>query len=986
MKRLLLTLIGLAIAALILAPGAAKGQNSSLWKFIGNLRPNVSTWRVDSPGGLSGSTTLTASHLRNCNTLDTNASGQLSCGSDEGGAGSTNEVGTASFTGGVFRIVNPNFVSKAGSTMTGKLTINLTSGIDALEVVQTASASILHANTLLRSSGALAVDGGFFQDGLADCDNAGEKPVYNFATGAWTCGTDDDVPESGDFAAAGDLDADGTITDGVIDKADLTVSTDFGNVSTDGSSNLTIDDNTIVEPDLSADNSPNDADILTYDSTGTNFNWITPNAGTDVTADLEEEGVTCTDCINATEIEDIYVLNTGDVVEGDLEVTGTLSGAHLHAEQLLTGSGGAVIEGTIQAGDFVCLSAGCIGAAELGTDSVSTDEIAANGVDAAELAATTVSNGSYGSATLIPTFTVDADGRLTAAANVAVANEVGTITYSGGILRVGDNRYLRLSGGTLTGATTVNITGGNANTVGLNVINSVSGAVLKAQKTLASSGTLVVEGAMSGASLYVASSLQGAGLTDCDIAGTSKLLWDATAGRFSCGTDQNSGSGAPEVGTSSFSGAALRLGDARYLKLSGGTLTGATTVNITGGARDTVGLKVINALSGAHLHAEQRLTSSGSLAVEGAATLNNGLTVVGTVSATDLSCTDCIDMANINTSLSSQGHAITANTGHFTLQTAGVGGGNLFINVAGVGGSRFEVQDGGAAVLTVDESGLLVLNESGNANYDVRVEGDTDQNLLFTDASADRVGIGTSSPDAKLDVIGTISGATVTANALRSSGSVVFEGTASGKTLVVSATATVGALTAVTLTSCPFLTTNASGVFACGTLPTRNVILSAGGALASLQSGATLKAITFATNNVSARVAEFGETGDRYAEWDAVMPDSWDGGTLTAAFTWTTTATANDVEWSIRCRSYGDAEALDQAWGTAQSVADTAGTASTTRITSATSAITCAGTPAGGELVKFQVFRDSADAQDTMAGSGRLLGVKLDYGTSSLSD
>jgi hypothetical protein len=46
-----------------------------------------------------------------------------------------------------------------------------------------------------------------------------------------------------------------------------------------------------------------------------------------------------------------------------------------------------------------------------------------------------------------------------------------------------------------------------------------------------------------------------------------------------------------------------------------------------------------------------------------------------------------------------------------------------------------------------------VFNDGG-ANVDFRVEGDTDTNLLFVDASADAIGIGTSSPDAKLDVRG----------------------------------------------------------------------------------------------------------------------------------------------------------------------------------------------------------------------------------------
>ena len=53
-----------------------------------------------------------------------------------------------------------------------------------------------------------------------------------------------------------------------------------------------------------------------------------------------------------------------------------------------------------------------------------------------------------------------------------------------------------------------------------------------------------------------------------------------------------------------------------------------------------------------------------------------------------------------------------------------------------------------------------VLNQAG-ADIDFRVEGDTDVNLLFVDASTDRVGVGTSSPSSTLHVNGTMTATTV---------------------------------------------------------------------------------------------------------------------------------------------------------------------------------------------------------------------------------
>lgn len=65
-------------------------------------------------------------------------------------------------------------------------------------------------------------------------------------------------------------------------------------------------------------------------------------------------------------------------------------------------------------------------------------------------------------------------------------------------------------------------------------------------------------------------------------------------------------------------------------------------------------------------------------------------------------------------------------------------------------------------------SGNAIFNESG-ASVDHRFEGDTDSSLLFLDGSEDSVGIGTTSPTAKLDINGDLTVAsdlTVTRNAV----------------------------------------------------------------------------------------------------------------------------------------------------------------------------------------------------------------------------
>jgi hypothetical protein len=81
----------------------------------------------------------------------------------------------------------------------------------------------------------------------------------------------------------------------------------------------------------------------------------------------------------------------------------------------------------------------------------------------------------------------------------------------------------------------------------------------------------------------------------------------------------------------------------------------------------------------------------------------------------------------------------------------GVVSGTSGLKTTGGDDGALAVQSNGTEVAKFKTTELVI--NDGGANYDFRVEGDTDANLLVVDASTDRVGIGVS-PTSKLDVNG----------------------------------------------------------------------------------------------------------------------------------------------------------------------------------------------------------------------------------------
>lgn len=139
------------------------------------------------------------------------------------------------------------------------------------------------------------------------------------------------------------------------------------------------------------------------------------------------------------------------------------------------------------------------------------------------------------------------------------------------------------------------------------------------------------------------------------------------------------------------------------------------------------------------------------------------------------------------------------------------------------------------------------------------------------------------------------------------------------------------------------------------------------------------------TNKIMVQTLDFDQSTDEFAQFQYRMPKSWNEGTVTMAFRWTATTTGN-VVWGAQGVAISDDDAMDSAFGTAQTVTDGVTAANDCMESAATSAITIGGTPAEGDLVVFQVYRDADNGSDTLAADAKLLGVILTMVTNAADD
>jgi len=142
----------------------------------------------------------------------------------------------------------------------------------------------------------------------------------------------------------------------------------------------------------------------------------------------------------------------------------------------------------------------------------------------------------------------------------------------------------------------------------------------------------------------------------------------------------------------------------------------------------------------------------------------------------------------------------------------------------------------------------------------------------------------------------------------------------------------------------------------------------------------------FGTNDIDKSFIDFDKATEEHAWIDWCMPSSWNGGTLLFRVIWTAAAggEADTVNFVLKGRAYADGDAIDQAAGTGVAVTDTWQADGDMHYTPWSTAVTLAGSPAGGQMVHLDLMRDISE--DDLDCDARVLGIQVKYIQSTFGD
>jgi hypothetical protein len=146
-------------------------------------------------------------------------------------------------------------------------------------------------------------------------------------------------------------------------------------------------------------------------------------------------------------------------------------------------------------------------------------------------------------------------------------------------------------------------------------------------------------------------------------------------------------------------------------------------------------------------------------------------------------------------------------------------------------------------------------------------------------------------------------------------------------------------------------------------------------------SGATNGVYETSTNKVHFETMDFDPDVIQYAQFNVIMPETWDRSTVKAKFNWFADAGSGAAVWAIQGQALRDGIALDGTWGTAVSGADQISGVAYSQLSPATGSITIANSAQLADNICFQIYRDATNGADTLTANARLVGVWIQYNT-----
>jgi len=161
------------------------------------------------------------------------------------------------------------------------------------------------------------------------------------------------------------------------------------------------------------------------------------------------------------------------------------------------------------------------------------------------------------------------------------------------------------------------------------------------------------------------------------------------------------------------------------------------------------------------------------------------------------------------------------------------------------------------------------------------------------------------------------------------------------------------------------------------------VWIPAGAMVPQVTNGPSRAVTEHATNDVMIDSLDYDQTTSELAQFAWRMPESWNESTVTFRSVWTAASGSGTFIAGLKAAALSDDDAIDGSWGTGVTVSDTLIATGDVHISAESNAVTVGGTPAAGDLVIFNVYRDISD---TLNADARLIGIVLYVTTDAAND